>query len=131
MSAFSRQRMPGNYVLQKLIVCGEEHHVDAVLNTIINEEGVPSLFELAKKKYSSNVVEGLIVGAKAHHRAKLFAKMLEVRASSTRVCIDSGAAYIISLESRRNNRPRQALYCQLRREQIDWVRRGRSEAGVF
>lgn len=77
--------MPGNYVLQKLIVCGEEHHLDTVLNTIINEEGVPSLFELAKQKYSSNVVEGLIVGVKTHHRAKFFAKMLEVRASSTRV----------------------------------------------
>jgi len=67
----------GNYVLQKLIVCGEEHHLDTVLNTIINEEGVPSLFELAKQKYSSNVVEGLIVGVKTHHRAKFFAKMLE------------------------------------------------------
>lgn len=66
----------GNYVVQQVLVCGNEAHQEAILETLTHDG---SLLEFSKHKYASNVVEAVLARGEPQHKNKILEEMLKVR----------------------------------------------------
>ena len=67
--------LQGNYVIQQVLVYGNEEHLAAILMTLTEND---ALLVYSKHKYASNVVEAILENGKPNHKEKILKEMLKV-----------------------------------------------------
>ena len=67
--------LQGNYVIQQVLVYGNEEHLAAILMTLTEND---ALLVYSKHKYASNVVEAILENGKPNHKGKILKEMLKV-----------------------------------------------------
>jgi len=67
--------LQGNYVIQQVLVYGNEEHLAAILMTLTEND---ALLMYSKHKYASNVVEAILENGKPNHKGKILKEMLKV-----------------------------------------------------
>ena len=65
----------GNYVIQQVLVYGNEEHLAAILTTLTEND---ALLAYSKHKYASNVVEAILENGEPNHKGKILKEMLKV-----------------------------------------------------
>ena len=65
----------GNYVIQQVLVYGNEEHLAAILTTLTEND---ALLAYSKHKYASNVVEAILENGEPNHKGEILKEMLKV-----------------------------------------------------
>lgn len=67
--------LQGNYVIQQVLVYGNEEHLTAILMTLTEND---ALLAYSKHKYASNVIEAILENGKPNHKGEILKEMLKV-----------------------------------------------------